>query len=162
MNWNFSNTIVSVFAAALCWVGCVSSRGANIVFKDDRVVIREKTPSLPHGTGDLVLEAAGRSFKNLYSNRYIWIPEWGSILFVTHREGAVYKLHVFALETKHDITIETNIPFGSDMGRPITDRLTCFMEKVDGDIAVLVERAYKSPDIRYELDRVKKSFRPIR
>jgi|SRR6478609_10494280 len=158
MNRTFSTTIVSVLAAWLCCIGCASTKGDNIVFKDDRVVIREKTSVLPHGTGDRVLEAKGRTFKNLYSNRYLWIPEWNSILFVTHREGSAYELHVFSFETKRDIAIETKIPFGSDMGRVKTDKLTCFVEKVDGNLAILIERSYKSPDIRYELDWVKKSL----
>jgi len=161
MSRRISNTIVSMLTAAFCCVGCVASTGDSIVFRDDRVVIHEKTSLLPHGTGDMVLQAGGRSFKNLYSNRYLWIPEWKAILFVTHREGSGYKLHIFSLETKHDIEIERDVPFGSDMGRPKTDKLTCFLEKVSGDVAVLVERAYKSPDIRYELDRANRSLRDV-
>lgn len=162
MRWNASNTVVSLVVAVLSCVGCVSSMGDNVVFKDERVVIREMTSFLPHGTGKRVLEAGKHTFENLYSGGYLWIPEWRSILFVTHREGSGYELHIFSLETKRDIAVEMNIPFGSDMGRSKTDKLTCFVEKVDGDVAVLIDRGYKSPDIRYEVDRAKMSFRPLR
>lgn len=164
MNRLFANTIIIVFNLGLLSGGCVSSEGSKSVTYEHGVgiVIQEKTPILPHGTGDLVLKVSGRSFHNLYSGGYVWIPEWGSILFVTHREGSVYKLHVFSFETKRDIAIETNTPLGSDMGRSKTDKLTCFVEKVEGDVAILIERGYKSTDIRYELDREKKSLRPLR
>lgn len=161
MRWNVSNTVISLVVAVLVCAGCVSSMADNVVFKDERVVIREKTSFLPHGTGKRVLEAGNRTFKNLYFGGYLWIPEWESILFMTHREGSVYQLHIFSLETKRDVAVQMNIPFGSDMGRPKTDKLTCFVEKVDGDIAVLVDRGYKGPDIRYEVDRAKKSFRAL-
>lgn len=120
---------------------------------------QEKLSMLPHGTGDYVLSVGGRSFHNLYSGDYLWIPEWRSILFVTHREGSIYKLHVYSLETKRDSEFETDQSFGANMGRAKTDNLTCFVEKVNGDIAVLVERGYKSPDFRYELNRMGKLHR---
>ena len=164
MNRTLSNTIVSVLAVWFCCVGCVSSRGDTVVFRDERVVIREMTSVLPHGTGDRVLEAGGRTFKNLYSAGYIWIPEWSSIIFLTHREGGEYRLHVFSLEKKQDMTIKTDdLTFlGTGIGRSQTNNMTCFVEKVDGDVAILIERGYKSPDFRYELDRTKKSLRLVR
>ena len=51
---------------------------------------------------------------------------------------------------------------GTGIGQPKTNSMTCFVEKVDGDVAILIERGYKSPDIRYELDRAKKSLLLVR
>ena len=146
--------------------GCVSSEEGKTVTRENgvEIVIQEKTSILPHGTGDEVLKLAGQSFHHLYSPGYIWIPEWSSILFLTHREGSEYRLHVFSLERKQDMTIKTDdLTFqGTEIGQPKANSMTCFVEKVDGDIAILIERGYKSPDSRYELDRTKKSLRPLR
>lgn len=69
-------------------------------------------------------------------------------------------MHVFSLEKKVDIKIKIDgLGFnGGNIGQPKTDSMTCFVEKVDGDIAILVERAFMAPERRYALDRAKKTL----
>lgn len=164
MKRKISQGILGLIAAAFCWIGCASSNRDDIAVNDGRVVIRERASWLPHGTGSRTLEASGRSFRNVYSASYIWIPEWSSILFLTHRDGGARTLHVFSLEKKVDIKIKTDgLRFnGGDIGQPKTNLMTCFVERVDGDIAVLVERAFMAPERRYTLDRAKKTLSPMR
>ncbi len=109
------------------------------------------------------LEVRGKSFSHLYSPSYVFIPEWNSIIFLTHRDGGAYILHVFSLQTKLDIALKQDGAYvGMGLGYPKTGSQASYVEKVDGDIAVLVKRGFKSPDLRYELNRAKKTLRRVR
>ena len=139
--------------------------GDKTVFHENGVEIvkRERLSLLPHGMDVDYLEVRGKSFSHLISPGYVFIPEWNSIIFLTNREGFAYILHIFSLETKRDIALKQDEPYvGRGLGYPKTDFLACYVEKVDGDIAVLVNRGFKSPDRRYELNRAKKTLRPVR
>ena len=144
---------------------CGSLAGDKEVFHENgvEIVIRERLSLLPHGMDVDYLEVRGRSFSHLISPSYVFIPEWNSIIFLTNREGFAYILHIFSLETKRDIALKQDEPYvGRGLGYPKTDFLACYVEKVDGDIAVLVKRGYDSPDLRVELNRAKKTLRPVR
>ena len=164
----FQNIIKT--AAILIVIGglltsCGSLAGDKQVFHENgvEIVTRERVSLVPHGMGGEYLEVRGKSFSNLYSPSYVFIPEWNSIIFLTHREGFSYILHIFSLDKKLDIALKQDGAFvGGGLGYPKTDSSACYVEKVDGDIAVLVKRGFKSPDLRVELNRAKKTLRPVR
>src|SRR6266516_2050839 len=161
MKNNFIKTAAIMVVIGGFSTGCISLAGDKRVFHENgfEIVIQDRTSPLPHGSGKRTLEVSGRTFNNLYSASYVWIPEWSSIIFLTHREGGAYVLHIFSLEKKHDIAIKQDgFLVGIGIGRPKTDSSACYVEKVDGDIAVLVNRAYDAPDTRYQLDRAKKKL----
>jgi hypothetical protein len=158
-NWFFAAVVATGFWSSGCASDDVSSTAAG----GRRVVIHDRTPLLPHGTGAQILEVEGRSFRQLYSAGYIWIPEWDSILFLTHKDGGASWLHIFSLETKKDITIKTDgLPFmGHAIGRSKTDIVTCILGEVDGDIAVLISHGYRETERKFKLDRANKTLREI-
>ncbi len=165
MKKNIIKTAAIVIVIGGLLTSCGSLAGDKQVFHENgvEIVIRERLPLLPHGMGGEYLEVRGKSFSNLISPSYVFIPEWNSIIFLTHRDGGAYVLHIFSLETKRDIALkEDGFYVGGGLGYPKTDSLACYVEKVDGDIAVLVNRGYNSPDRRYELNRAKKTLRPVR
>ena len=77
-----------------------------MIYGDKLVKIYEKNSLLPHGMDVQYLIVGGKTFSHLTSYRYVLIPEWNSISFVTHRVGGKYKLHIFDLEMKQDIMID--------------------------------------------------------
>ena len=165
MKKNIIKTAAIVIVIGALLTSCGSLAGRKEVFHENRVeiVTRERLPLVPHGMDVDYLEVRGKSFSHLISPSYVFIPEWNSIIFLTHRDGGAYILHIFSLETKLDIALkEDGVYVGRGLGYPKTDFLACYVEKVDGDIAVLVDRGYKSPDLRYELNRAKKTLRPVR
>ena len=165
MKKNIIKPVAIVIVIGGLLTSCGSLAGDKRVFHENgvEIVIRQRLPLLPHGMDVDYLEVRGRSFSHLISPSYVFIPEWNSIIFLTHREGFAYILHVFSLEKKLDIALKQDGAYiGSGLGHPKTDSSACYVEKVDGDIAVLVDRGFKSPDIRYELNRAKKTLRPVR
>jgi len=164
MKKNIIKTAAIVIVIGGLLTSCGSLAGDKQVFHENgvEIVIRERLPLLPHGTDVDYLEVRGKSFSHVISPSYVFIPEWNSIIFLTNREGFAYILHIFSLETKRDIALKQDEPYvGRGLGYPKTNFLACYVEKVDGDIAVLVDRGYKSPDRRYELNRAKKTLRPV-
>ena len=165
MKSNFVKTAAIVVVIGIFSTSCISLPGDKSIFHENgyEIVIQDKISLLPHGSGKQTLEVSGRAFKNLISPSYAFIPEWDSIIFLTHREGGKYILHIFSLQKKVDTAIKQDgFYIGRGLGFPKTDFLACYVEKVDGDIAVLVNRGYKSPDIRYHLDRAKKTLTSMR
>ena len=164
MKKNIIKTAAIVIVIGGLLTSCVSLAGDKRVFHENgvEIVIRERLPLLPHGMDVDYLEVRGKSFSHLISPSYVFIPEWNSIIFLPNREGFSYILHIFSLETKRDIALKQDgFYVGKGLGYPKTDFLACYVEKVDGDIAVLVNRGFKSPDRRYELNRAKKTLRPV-
>src|SRR5712692_9951186 len=160
MKKNIIKTAVIVIGGLL--TSCGSLAGDKKVFHENgvEIVTRERPPLLSHGMGGEYLEVRGKSFSHLYSPSYVFVPEWNSIIFLTHRDGGAYILHVFSLETKLDIALKQDGAYvGMGLGHPKTNFLASYVEKVDGDIAVLVKRGFKSPDLRVELNRAKKTLR---
>src|SRR6478736_7229001 len=151
--------VVSLISISLCSGGCMTS--PKPVHQDEIVTIYTRESMLPHGTGDTVLEVRGRTFSNLYSARYARVPEWNAIVFVTHREGGSYKIHLFDLGRRKDLAVEVDDALGfsgSGLGLSKTNRLTCYVDKVDGEILVLVEKAFNAHDATYMFNRQTKQF----
>ena len=133
----------------------------RLVKKDEDVAIYERLPIIPHGTGDDLLEVRGRTFRHLYSASYARVPEWNSIIFMTHREGGSYQFHLFDLERGTDLAVKLDDALGflgSDLGQSKTNRLTCYVDRVEGDVLVLVERSFRAPDATYIFNRQTKQF----
>ena len=148
-----------LLSMGLWFAGCMTS--PRLVERDEDVAIYERVPIIPHGTGDDLLEVRGRTFAHLYSASYARVPEWNSIVFMTHREGGSYQFHLFDLERRKDLAVEVDHALGfsgSDLGQSKTNRLTCYVDRVDGEILVLVERAYKAPEVTYMFNRQTKQF----
>jgi len=165
MKKNIIKTAAIVIVIGALLTSCGSLAGDKKVFHENgvEIVTRERLPLLPHGMDVDYLEVRGKSFSHLISPSYVFIPEWNSIIFLTHRDGGAYILHIFSLETKRDIALKQDgFYVGKGLGYPKTNFLACYVEKVDGDIAVLVKRGFKSPDLRVELNRAKKTLRPVR
>jgi hypothetical protein len=149
------NRIQMYFFGLLAWLctGCAAFP-RDLVYQDETVRIYNGVSIVPHGTEANTLVVKGKSFAHLYSYRYVLIPEWNSIVFVTHREGGKYKVHIFDLNGGGDTIIERDQPFGSKLGRAEE----AFLQSVAADTAIFVEKMFKGPDAVYRLNRATKTM----
>ena len=152
-------------AFSLFLIGCVALKNDRRVSRENglEIVIQEKTPLLPHGTGDEVLYITGHSFHNLYSAGYVFIPEWNSIIFLTHRDGGAYILHIFSLEKRQDTAIRQHDSLvGLGLGHPKSAFDSSYVEKIEGDNAILIDKSYGGLGITiedtYQLNRSNKTL----
>jgi len=109
MKPHFGPTMI-LLSIGVSFAGCMSS--PRLVSRDEDVALYERVPTLPHGTGDDLLEVRGRTFAHLYSAGYARVAEWNAIVFVTHREGGPYMFHLFDLERRKDLSVKVGDAVG--------------------------------------------------
>ena len=159
--------LLKCYLCILCLNAGCAAFSKDLIYEDKLVKIYERNSLLPHGTDVQYLEVGGKTFDHLYSGRYVLVQEWNSILFVTHRDGSNYKIHIFDLTNKKDGVVESKEPFGSHLGYPKSDSFGWQLGGVTNDKALFTTidhfatKNQKERELKYEVDRIKKTVKRL-
>jgi hypothetical protein len=136
----------------LLMMGCFSK--GDLAYNDGSIKVITQQSILPHGTGNRTLKVKDKSFSHLYSYRFLSIPEWNAIAFVTHREAGQFKLHILSLESMEEVIIKTEFPFGGQFRAKDSPKV----EALDSDRLVVREKAFPNKNVAIRINRKQKSI----